>query len=224
MKILIIDDHALFSDGLSHVLKQLDTTPNITSVHNVEGALQYLAESDDYDLILLDINMPSMNGLTLLQRLSADDIYIPVIVISSETKVGIIRKAMELGAMGFIPKSHTTEEMIQALKMVLEGSIYLPDGIQAQLEKASTAVQVDGFEQRLQEMGMSKKQFQTLELVAQGLSNQQIATTLNRSEHTVKSHVRVLFQILGANNRTECVKLAKEQLLIDEVEMAEATE
>lgn len=224
MNILIIDDHTLFSDGLSHVLTQLDVTPSITSVNSVTAALERLSDNQDYDLILLDINMPSMNGLTLLQRLSKDDIYIPVIVISSETRIGIIRKAMELGAMGFIPKSHTTEEMIQALTMVLEGSIYLPKGIQTQLKKSPAPGATQGNEQRLHELGMSKKQYQTLELVAQGLSNQQIATTLNRSEHTVKSHVRVLFQILGANNRTECVKLAKEQLLIDDFEVTEVVD
>jgi len=221
MNILIVDDHALFSDGLSHIVKQLSDDTLITAVNSVEEAITQLKSSTEYDLILLDINMPAMDGLTLLQRFRADELCIPIVVISSETKPGIIRQALELGTMGFIPKSHNAKQMIEALTSVLEGSMYVPEDVQKQLDKLPADNNKQGISGRLQQFGISKKQHQTLELVAKGLSNQQIATTLNRSEHTIKSHISALFQILGASNRTECVKLANQHLLIEEQEALE---
>ena len=115
--------------------------------------------------------------------------------------------------MAYIPKSYNSQKMVAALQQVLTGEIYIPDSIQNQLARLPKK---DHAKKRVENINLSKKQLQILTLIAKGLSNQQIATLLNRSEHTVKSHVSALFQILGANNRTECVKLAKQQLLIDE--------
>ncbi len=218
MHILIVDDHSLFADGLSHIVRKLSDDTRITAVCSVDDAINKLSEATDYDLVMLDINMPAMDGLTLLQRLHADDSCIPIVIISSETRAGIIQRALALGAMGFIPKSHRAEEMLEAINSILEGSMYVPKDIQRQLDRLPTDSQAQDINGRLQQCGISKRQHQTLMLVAQGLSNQQIATTLNRSEHTIKSHVSALLQILGASNRTECVILARQQQLIEDKE------
>ena len=224
MKILIVDDHPLFSDGLAQLAKQLADDVYISTVYSVSTAIEQLTTDADFDLILLDINMPEMDGISLLRRFNADELCIPVIVVSSENRPGIIRQALNLGAMGFIPKSLNAEEMIAAMQEVLQGNIYIPTEIQNLLSKLPSANHQQNLDEKLQMIGISRKQYETLELLTRGLSNQQIATTLNRSEHTIKSHVRALFQILGASNRTECVKLAKEHFLVEDqlaVELAD---
>ena len=221
MKILIVDDHPLFSDGLARLVTQLSDDTDVTTVHAVAEAIAQLAIDSDIDLVLLDLNMPEMDGISLLQRFKADDLYVPVIVISSESKLGIIRQALELGAMGFIPKSLNSAEMLDAMHEVLQGAIYVPKDIQKQLSQLPASNHQLNMDDRKQQIGISKKQYETLELLAKGLSNQQIATTLNRSEHTIKSHLRALFQILGASNRTECVNLARQQLGLEVAELVD---
>lgn len=221
MKILIVDDHPLFSDGLARLVTQLSDDTQVTTVHSVVEAINQLAIDSDIDLILLDLNMPEMDGISLLQRFNADELCVPVVVISSESKLGIIRQALELGAMGFIPKSLRAEEMLSAMHDVLQGAIYVPQEIQKQLSQLPAANHQQDVGERMQQIGISKKQYETLELLAKGLSNQQIATTLNRSEHTIKSHLRALFQILGASNRTECVNLARQQLSLEDAELVD---
>jgi len=216
MNILIIDDHQLFIDGLGYVLKALADEVVITETNRVDEAIEKLEKDHDYDLILLDINMPSLDGLSLLHRFTAEELCIPVVIISAEHKAGLIRQALDWGVMGFIPKSHNASQMIDGLNAILEGTMYLPEEVQKRLDRLPLAGQKPNTASTLKKIGISQKQLQTLELMAKGLSNQQIAVTLGRSEHTIKSHISVLFRALGASNRTECVKLGIRQLLIED--------
>lgn len=212
MNILVIDDHPLFIDGLGHVLRDLSTATNIIKATSGNAAIEQLTSGVDFDLILLDLNMPFLGGVSLLKRFKADELCIPVVIISSEEQAVSIREALDWGAMGFIPKSYGADKILSALHNVLEGEIYISQDIQTLLDRLPTTIK--NTEQVQKESGISKKQLEVLHLLAKGHSNEQIATLLHRTEHTVKSHLSALFQILGASSRIECVKIAQERGLI----------
>ena len=139
MKILIIDDNTLFIDGLAYVLRQLADEVSVAACNSVDEAIIKLSGQSDFDLILLDINMPERDGLDFMQHFSSDELCIPVVVLSSEQKPELIMQTMEWGAMGFIPKSHTAQQMLHALLAVLDGLMYIPDDVQSQLDRLATA-------------------------------------------------------------------------------------
>ncbi|MEW6990696.1 response regulator [Colwelliaceae bacterium 6441] len=214
MNILIIDDHPLFIDGISHVLNGLSEKTHIIKATSGVTAIEQLALDIDFDLILLDLNMPDLGGISLLQRFKADELCVPVVIISSEEQAGLIRETLDWGVMGFIPKSYSSEKILNALTTVLEGNIYIPESVQVLLSRLASYSKSDCQMQAIQKSGITNKQMEVLNLLAQGHSNEKISTILHRTEHTVKSHVSVLFQVLGAKNRTECVKIAEKRGLL----------
>jgi DNA-binding NarL/FixJ family response regulator len=214
VNILIIDDHPLFIDGISHVLNGLAESTNIIKATSGALALEQLALGIDFDLILLDLNMPNLGGISLLQRFKVDELCMPVVIISSEEQAGLIRETLDWGVMGFIPKSYSAEKILNALNTVLEGDIYIPEAVQVLLSRLASHTDTDSRTQAIQKSGITNKQMEVLILLAKGHSNEQISTILHRTEHTVKSHIAVLFQILGAKNRTECVRIAETRGLI----------
>ena len=125
----------------------------------------------------------------------------------------IIKSALEIGALGFIPKSHGSQQMLAILKDILEGEIYIPAEIQKQIDNLETRrPPTDAINNNsLKDSGISKRQYDVLQLMARGYSNKQIATTLYLTEHTVKAHISALFKTFTARNRTECVQLAERQ-------------
>jgi DNA-binding NarL/FixJ family response regulator len=215
VNILIIDDHPLFIDGLSHVLQALAESTNIIKATSGSSAIEHLTSGLDFDLILLDLNMPYLDGVSLLKRFKADELCIPVVIISSEEQAGLIRDTLDWGAMGFIPKSYSADKIIFALNKIIEGEIYIPDSVQILLNRLPNTQNTVDIIQKIKKSGISKKQFEVLGLLSKGHSNEQIATVLHRTEHTVKSHLAALFQILGASSRMECVKIAQKRGLIN---------
>lgn len=218
LKLLIADDHELFVDGMRHILKKLADTIDITTANNAEDTIALLESDAQYDLILTDLDMPGMNGLSVLQRMHAKNVWLPIVVISAEDNTHIIRSALNAGALGFIPKSHNSQQMLDALHSILDGDIYVPDEIQKQLDRGVTKRSPNEANDNaaLQESGISQRQYDVLKLLAQGYSNKQIATTLFLTEHTVKAHLSALFKSLNVANRTECVKTALERGILTE--------
>lgn len=214
MKILIVDDHPVFIDGMQVVLQKLSNKACIVGALSIAEALQKLAEHADFDLVLLDLSFPELDGLAFLQRCNAENLCIPVIIVSSEDKAPQIKRALDLGAMGFIPKSYKTAQMLAALGQIFEGEIYIPEHIVSVIEHLPAPWRQSGIPDNAQASGLSKKQFEVLELLVKGYSNQQIAATLFRTEHTVKTHVSALLHLLGASNRSECAQIARQRGLI----------
>jgi DNA-binding NarL/FixJ family response regulator len=214
MNILIIDDHPLFVDGIGHLLQQLADDVSITKTTSAEMAIEQLQLADDFDLVLLDLNMPGIDGLSLLHRFKADELCVPIIIVSAEEQAGLIRQTLDWGTMGFIPKSHSASEIVAAINRVLDGEVYIPAEIQRLLDRLSNSSASAPDNAAIKLSGISNKQFEVLSLLAKGYSNEQIATSLHRTEHTVKSHVAALFQLLGAANRTECVNIARQRQLV----------
>jgi len=204
MKILIVDDHALFRVGMKFLLQELSEEVDLTEAANCTAAIE-LASQSEYDLVLLDLKMPGSSGIEALQMFRDVCAATPVVVLSGEDTPTLVRASIECGAMGFIPKTSSHEILIQALKLVLYGGVYLPPTVLGEDNQYSP--QSDSL-QKLS--GLTARQLEVLRELIQGKPNKVIAKNLNMSEHTVKAHLSSVFELLGAHNRTEAVyKAAK---------------
>jgi DNA-binding NarL/FixJ family response regulator len=205
MILLLVDDHALFREGLKFLLRGLDDELVVDEAESCAAATARQGQFT-YDLILLDLNLPGIGGLEALAAIRAAFPQTPVVVLSGEDDPRTIRATIEQGAMGFVPKSSTPEILIQALKLILAHGVYLPvsalDGDAAPVPHAaresSDAVLAS----------LSARQLEVLRCVIQGQPNKLIARNLALSESTVKAHLSAVFRALGAHNRTEAVYAA----------------
>ncbi|MCU7836383.1 MAG: response regulator transcription factor [gamma proteobacterium symbiont of Taylorina sp.] len=216
MKILVADDHQLFIDGIHHILNKLDSNVVITETVCADQAILVLESGQEFDLILIDLCMPGMDGMSILQRMHERGVWLPLVVVSSVENIYTIKSSLDAGALGFIPKSHSSQQMIAALNAILEGEIYIPPEIEKQIDNLETRRPLEETinNNSLKNSGITRRQFDVLKLLAKGYSNKQIATTLFLTEHTIKSHIRALFSALDASNRTECVQNALHQEII----------
>ncbi|MDX2101817.1 MAG: DNA-binding response regulator [Alphaproteobacteria bacterium] len=208
MRILIADDHSLFRDGLRHVLSGLDGQLEILEAGSLPEALSTLEAEDPFDLVILDLAMPGMIGpasLAEVRRLVTDA---PVVVISASEDSQDIRAALEAGAAGYIPKSVRGNVMLQALQLVITGSVYIrPSGTEFQA-RANLIRTDDGFSARIRAL-LTDRQMDVLRLLAEGKPNKEIARQLNLAEGTVRVHVNAVLKALSARNRTEAALAAR---------------
>jgi DNA-binding NarL/FixJ family response regulator len=202
MNVLLIDDHALFREGLKFLLRSLDAALAVDEAGNCAKALEHAA-ARSYDLVLLDLKMPGVDGLDALAALRDAIPAAPLVVLSGEDNAAVVRAAIERGAMGFIPKSSTPEVLIQALRLVLARGVYLPPTV---LDAAGPATAPPAASQAL--CGLTPRQMDVLRCVIQGKPNKIIARELDVSESTVKAHLSSVLRALGAHNRTEAVYAA----------------
>lgn len=202
MKILVIDDHALFREGLSHVLDALDDEVNILHAPDYERALLHAAENPDLDLVLLDLNMPGKDGFTALDSFARDYPALPVVILSASNQRHDIQRALDQGAMGYIPKETTSAVMLSALQLILAGGVYIPPN----LAQRDVSPDKDNFNSPL---NLTPRQMDVLGLLVQGFSNKDIATQLGLSEATVKMHVTSILKGLGVSNRTQAAMAAE---------------
>lgn len=209
MNILHLDDHQLFAEGLKSVLQQAAQSYHVTSVYDVDSALRYLDEKPALDLVLTDLQMPGIDGQAFIRALFQRGIMVPVLIMSAEEDIWAIRRAMDAGAMGFIPKSLEIQEMLAILRQALAGEPYLPEGMMEKLQALPDSTPDNHIERIAQRYQITARQMDVLRLMRDGYSNQEIAKILNISEHTVKSHGQVLFQAFDVNNRLECVRYAE---------------
>lgn len=210
MRILILDDHRLFLEGLRHVLAQLGEDTAILEANTTERALALLDDGERCDLILADLSLPGLDGFSFLAALRQRRITTPVVVISGTSDLGDVTRALDNGALGFIPKSLGSRELLIALNQVLDGEIYVPAAYaRAVYDNHAGKNQRNGGAE-----GIGPRQLEVLELMAEGKSNKQIATVLDITEATVKSHIGALFRALAVRNRTACVREAARRDLI----------
>ncbi len=206
MNLLLIDDHALFREGLKFILRGLDEHLVIDEAGSVAAALA-LQHTAPFDLILLDLNMPGVGNLEALATIRAAFPQSPVVVLSGEDDPRMIRATIEHGAMGFVPKSSTPEILIQALRLILAHGVYLPVSALDSEESAPGAADAPRDPDALLR-NMSPRQVEVLHCVIQGQPNKLIARNLALSESTVKAHLSAVLRSLGARNRTEAVYAA----------------
>ena len=192
---------------MCHVLGELGESVTLLQASECESALKHATDHPDLDLVLLDLNMPGKDGFAVLDTFANHYPALPVIILSASNLRSHMQRALNAGALGFIPKDTTSAVMLSALRLVLSGGIYLPPAIALTEESTDKKAQHDA-------QHFTPRQLETLAYLAQGYSNKEIARYLNLSEATVKMHVTAIFKKLGVNNRTQAV-LAVEKSGLD---------
>ncbi len=206
MKVLIADEHALFRDGLGHLIEELDGAATILQAGSFSQTLKILDGERKFDLIIVDPDMHDVSWNDGMKILCAKADGARLVVVSASENVHNIRESLELGAGGYITKRAETKILSNALKLVLDGGTYIPP---VMLGHNSDNLAAGGKGKTL-----TNRQSQVLGLVAQGMSNKQIAYEIGVSEATVKLHINALLKAIGAANRTQAVIIAQKTGLI----------
>jgi DNA-binding NarL/FixJ family response regulator len=203
LKILVVEDHALVREGLLQTLRGLEEGVEAIGAQDADEALRKLEADEDIDLILLDLMLPGTHGMGLLGALRKRFPAIPVVILSALDDADTVARAMRQGAAGFVPKSSSSQILIDGLRQVLDGEIYLPEKMRDRPSRR-TRSGVDRFE-------LTPGQRRVLELLTQGKTNRQIADLLGLTEGTVKIHVSAIFKALNVTNRAQALLAASRQ-------------
>jgi DNA-binding NarL/FixJ family response regulator len=203
MKIIVADDHALFREGLRHILRQLGDDVAIIEAENHDSALALAAQHPDADVVLLDLDMPGHEPMVALETMIAQSATTPVVVLSACEDVHQVRKALDAGAMGFVPKHESARVMLSALRLVLEGGIYIPPMLMKKDQNSTTSG-----------ASLTPRQRDVLERLIEGKSNKEISREMGLSEATVKAHLAAIFRCLNVDNRTEAARVAAQRGLL----------
>src|SRR5437899_1867326 len=197
---VIADDHPLFRGALREAVSGLFGDASIAEAGSFDDAVALLERGGDVDLVLLDLTMPGVRGFSGLMYLRAQYPSVPVVVVSANDDPAVIRRCMEFGASGFIPKTLGVEEMRAAIARVLEGDVWTPPDVDL---KAGTDAETADLMGRLSTL--TPQQVRVLMMLSEGLLNKQIAYNLTVSEATVKAHVSAILQKLNVESRTQAV-------------------
>jgi DNA-binding NarL/FixJ family response regulator len=204
MKILLVDDHALIRDALRSVLRELAADATVLEASDSRQALRLIEQHPDLHLILLDLNLPDRDGFALLTDLRRHYATISIVVLSAFHGRENVLRALDLGALGFIPKSASREVMANALRLIFSGGVYIPPEALARAE-ATPPHTPPGRRVSPADLGLTERQMEVLALMMQGKSNKAISRMLNTAEPTVKHHVTAILKALKVANRTEAV-------------------
>ncbi|WP_429096925.1 response regulator [Aminobacter sp. BE322] len=201
-KFVIADDHPLFRGALKQAIAGLADVSSVLEAGDFESVKAIVAANDDLDIVLLDLSMPGASGLSGLISLRGVHATVPVVIVSATDDPETIRRALELGASGFISKSASMDEIREAIETVLSGEIIAPSDIDLGVERDP---EISDLIKRLQ--SLTPQQTRVLGMLAEGLLNKQIAYELGVSEATIKAHVSAILQKLGVDSRTQAVIL-----------------
>ncbi len=222
MKILVVDDHPMMADALRHALLTLERAADVVCVGDLASALSATAGEAGFDLALLDLGLPDCAGPDGLARLREERPDLPVVVVSGASDPDTIVTALDLGAMGFIPKTSSREVLLNAVRLVASGGIYVPvealhpraakatapDATNAQSPEAPATTRAGGAGLTPTDLGLTARQGDVLSLLLKGLPNKLIARKLDIAENTVKVHVRAVLQALDVSTRTQALMAA----------------
>ena len=204
MRVLIADDHDLVRDMMGDVITR-EAQGVVHAASNVDEVFRILSEQDRFDLILLDYHMPGMNELSGLQAVIKASNGTPVALISGVASRVVAEKALTAGAAGFLPKTMKSKSLVNAIRFMAAGEIFVPvDFMTAKSQISESAKALD----------LTRRELEVLEGLCGGLSNKEIGLRLDLKEVTVKLHVKTLARKLGAKNRTHAAMLAKEMSLL----------
>ncbi len=206
LKLLVVEDHALVREGLARLLLQLEEGVTVNERADFESALALLDSEQDFDLVLLDLALPGIDGFAGLDILRKRYPAIPVAVVSAFDDVPTVTRVMNHGASGFIPKAFAGDALLNAVREVLAGNIFHPGTVQpqAKIDDAAPLPPQKGTVLPA-EIGLTDRQAQVLALMVRGLSNRDIAQQLDLSEGTVKIHATAVFKALGVSSRTQAL-------------------
>nr|WP_316640336.1 response regulator transcription factor [uncultured Roseateles sp.] len=220
MKVLLIDDHPLILSALQTVIEGLGDNVKVVGVDSAGEARATLKTSQDFDLVLLDLQLGDANGFDVLTEFRAAYPALPVVVVSASDRASDVIRAIDLGAMGFVPKRTGKEMLAQALRLVMAGGIFVPSmslgsgmsnapapAAASPVQAIGEAAQASGFQKvdALEGLSLTPRQTDVLALLLQGKPNKVIARELGVSVETVKDHVAAVLKALGVNSRTQAV-------------------
>lgn len=220
MNILFADDHAMVRDGIGLLLKQLDeqcTLYDCINFHDVKNALNLMS----FDLVIVDLIMPGMLGMQGVRYIRRSIPATPLVILSSSEEPSIVKQSLKCGVNGYITKSLCGSAFLHALKVVLEGDVYLPPEY-SHLTSSIDSKQCHARQSTIEEKDLSDtsilksaktspltvRQREVLELISSGNTNKEIANLLNMSEPTVRTHLTAIFKKLGVANRTQAAQKA----------------
>ncbi len=216
LRILIADDHPLFAWGLSRLVSKLDEDVETVEAGDFPEAVRIAREKAPFDLILTDLRMPGMREFEGVRALRNAAPSVPIVVVTGFESRTSLERCLESGAQGFLPKSSQPSVMMNAIRVVLLGEIYVPPSLFSSKPESAETTLTRGMDGRsLREMHpniqrLTRRQLGVLALIGQGLSNRDIAENLNISEGTVKVHVGAILKTLGVSNRTRAALLVTE--------------
>lgn len=196
-KILIVDDHPLYREGMVSALRQSLGGIEISGANSAEEGLRSLDTSPDTDLVLIDVRLPGMDGFEALGLYANRHPAVSRVLISGQDEPHLARRALGAGASGFIHKSMSVQAVVAAIRRVLAGDVFVPTDDGEVPEGAPGREEPDS--------GITLRQLEVLRLLEQGLTNKEIARALDITERTAKAHVAAIFEAFGAENRTQAV-------------------
>jgi DNA-binding NarL/FixJ family response regulator len=207
MRILIVDDHALVRRGLYYVVKEGFPDADVVEAESSAAALEVLRTTKTFDLALVDVRMPDLDGLELLRVVKGEWPDVPVIMLSTYENAPYVKRALADGAAGYLLKDATPEDLSQAINVAMSGSgnVLSPRVIQNLFEDQESSNASNG---RRSEYSLTQREHDILALLAEGRSNREIAGALYLSEKTVKAHLAAIFRKLGVTNRTQAAMMA----------------
>lgn len=222
MKVLLIDDHPLILQALQSVIKGLGSDTTVVGAGSAREARDTLKADPDFDLVLLDLQLGDADGFDVLVEFRAKYPALPVVVVSASDRTSDVIRAIDSGAMGFVPKRASNDTLFEALHMVMSGGIYVPpmtmgsestpgkpegDTVPSVLRVVREQSQDSGFQQpsALHSLGLTPRQTEVLALLLKGHPNKLIARELNVSVETVKDHVAAVLRTLNVSSRTQAV-------------------
>ena len=207
---IVADDHPLFREALIHAIRNCVSGAHIVEADSLDTLQVVVEENAEADLLFLDLNMPGVSGFSALAWIRNNHESLPTVIVSALDDPAVMRRAIQHGASGFIPKSASITTLEDGIRAVLEGEVWVPDGVnladnQLDSEEARIAAALSS---------LTPHQFRVLMMLGEGLLNKQIAFQLGVSEATIKAHVTAILRKMQVNNRTQAV-LAVQQLTLN---------
>ncbi len=218
--VLVIDDHPLYCDALASALRHAFQDCKIKTASSLTGALQLLRSGFEPDLVMLDLKLPDVTGISGFVQLRDRLPGTPILVISALTSSDVIEAVMQAGAVGFVPKDVSTHTLQAVFAELLAGQKFLPPGYQRPPQPAPFAVDVKTVSEKI--ATLTPQQTRIMKLICAGKPNKQIAYELSLAEATVKAHITALLRRLGVQNRTQAAVLV-ESVSLDSFNGAETT-
>ena len=208
MRILVVDDHPLMAEALEVAMRTLDRATHVETAGNLRAAIAR-AEQAGFDLCLLDLGLPGCSGLEALEKMRASLPALPVVVVSGSDDTRSVLRALDLGAMGYIPKTSPRDVLLGAVRLVASGGIYVPvEALKAREAGEQAASAAASPSKTAADLGLSARQWEVLGLLLKGLPNKLIARKLDISENTTKIHVSAVLRALGVSSRTQALLAA----------------
>lgn len=204
MRFLVVDDHAVLREGLSALLQQWRPDCVVLTASGGVQGLETARAEPGIDVVFLDLEMPGLSGVALVEAFGRQNPDLPVVVLSSSESPSGARRALAAGALGYVPKSASSKTLMVALAMVLQGEVYVPPLLLGETradDSLTKPARPSG--------GLTERQVEVLRLIDSGLSNKEIANALDLSDKTVKVHVTAIFKALGVVNRMQAANAAR---------------